>query len=90
MLFLLLFSLLDAYTYNRRLALLERVDKRAPDSVALACGIATLLRQFHPCYAEVSMLGPSQYTYPHTLCHVPPFTWVCLCLVSSWPESAGS
>ncbi|KAK9917364.1 hypothetical protein WJX75_003552 [Coccomyxa subellipsoidea] len=52
-LFLVLFSLLDAFVYNRRLALLERADKRAPDSLALACGFATLLRQFHPCYAEV-------------------------------------
>ncbi len=52
-LFLVLFSLLDAYAFNRRLAVLERADRRAPDSVPLACGFATLLRQFHPCYAEV-------------------------------------
>ncbi|CAL8464950.1 g4485 [Coccomyxa elongata] len=52
-LFLVLFSLLDAYGYKRRLALLERLDRRAPDSVALAAGFATLLRQFHPCYADV-------------------------------------
>ncbi len=57
-LFLVLFSLLDAYGYNRRLALLERLDRRAPDSVALAAGYATLLRQFHPCYADVCAAPP--------------------------------
>jgi hypothetical protein len=55
-LFLLVFSLLDAYGYNRRLTLLERVDRRVPDSAALSCGLAALLRQFHPCYAEVLLL----------------------------------
>lgn len=53
MLFLLLFSLHDAYAFQRRLSLLERRDTRAPDAVALACGIATLLQQCHPSYFEV-------------------------------------
>jgi hypothetical protein len=53
MLFLLLFSLHDAYAFQRRLSLLERRDTRAPDAVALACGIATLLQQYHPSYFEV-------------------------------------
>ena len=52
-LFLLLYSLLDAYTFQRRLSLLERKDAKAPDAVALSCGIATLLQQFHPSYIEV-------------------------------------
>ena len=53
-LFLLLFSLNDAYSFQRRLSLLERRDARAPDAVALSCGVATLLQQFHPSYAEVT------------------------------------
>ena len=52
-LFLVLFALADGYSLNRRLCLLERLDRKAPDSVALTCGIATLLRQFHPCYGKV-------------------------------------
>ena len=52
-LFLLLFSLHEAYAFQRRLSLLERRDNRAPDAVALACGIATLLQQYHPSYFEV-------------------------------------
>lgn len=71
-LFLVLFSLLDAFVYNRRLALLERADKRAPDSVALACGFATLLRQFHPCYAEARQSAPPTQTLPHIIMSV---TW---------------
>ena len=50
---LLLFSLHEAYALQRRLSLLERRDPRAPDAVALACGVATLLQQFHPSYMEV-------------------------------------
>ena len=52
-LFLALFAAAGGYSLNRRLCLLERLDRRAPDSVALMCGVATLLRQFHPCYGEV-------------------------------------
>lgn len=66
-LFLILFSLLDAYAYNRRLALLERVDRKAPDSFALACGFATVLRQFHPCYAEAGR--SACYFFPQLLLH---------------------
>ena len=50
---LLLFSLHEAYAFQRRLSLLERRDPRAPDAVALGCGVATLLQQFHPSYMEV-------------------------------------
>ena len=53
-LFLLLYSLHDAFSFQRRLSMLERRDPKAPDAVALSCGIATLLQQFHPSYAEVS------------------------------------
>ena len=53
MLCLLLFSLHEAYAFQRRLSLLERRDPRAPDAVALACGVATLLQQYHPSYVEV-------------------------------------
>ena len=56
-LFLVLFAAADGYRLNRRLCLLERLNRRAPDSVALTCGIAALLRQFHPCYARVSPPG---------------------------------
>ena len=52
-LFLTVFAAVDAYGLNRRLASLERVDTRAPDALPLAAGVATLLRQFHPAYAEV-------------------------------------
>jgi len=47
------FAAAGGYSLNRRLCMLERLDRRAPDSVALMCGVATLLRQFHPCYGEV-------------------------------------
>ena len=50
---LLLFSLHEAYAFQRRLSLLERRDARAPDAVALSCGVATLLQQFRPSYMEV-------------------------------------
>ncbi len=53
-LFLLLYSLHGAYTFQRRLSLLERSDVKAPDAVALSCGIATVLQQFNPSYAEVT------------------------------------
>ena len=60
-LFLLLYSLHDAYSFQRRLALLERRDAKEPDAVALSCGVATLLQQFHPSYAEVTL---DIFTYP--------------------------
>ena len=53
MLFLLLYSLQEAYSFQRRLSILERRDPKAPDAVALSCGIATLLQQFHTSYGEV-------------------------------------
>ena len=56
-LLLALFAAADGYGLNRRLCQLERTDRRAPDPAALACGVATLLRQFHPCYGQVGFGG---------------------------------
>ena len=74
-LFLLLYSLHDAYSFQRRLSLLERRDTKAPDAVALSCGIATLLQQFHPSYAEVTF-----HKNPRSSLHGPPQgVAVCTC-----------
>ena len=75
-LFLTAFAGRDNYAYNRPLALLERAARRAPDALALAAGMAAMLRQFHPAYTRVrkGLVGFASGIFwrhgPH--CRVPP------------------